>query len=156
RHRERSCGDDRGARPRPLRPAPGRDPPRPRPAPADLREDRRIRALRPRRRRVHVGEDRQGRRVAHGCWSRYGRGYAGLVTTLWHRARVAGTRCPRHAAASSVAPIALLSRLPASLHRTRPSRPVGAWSQPEGLTNSPAAAFSEIARSPTFSIATVN
>src|SRR4029077_214291 len=33
-----------------------------------------------------------------------------------------------HAAASSVAPIALLSRLPASLHRTHPARPIGAWS----------------------------
>src|SRR5258706_15946494 len=32
-----------------------------------------------------------------------------------------------HAAASSVAPIALLSRLPASLPRTHPARPIGAW-----------------------------
>src|SRR6266700_1994424 len=37
-------------------------------------------------------------------------------------------RAGRHAAASSVASIALLLPLPASLHRTRPSRPVSAWS----------------------------
>jgi hypothetical protein len=36
-------------------------------------------------------------------------------------------RIGRRAAASSVARIALLFALPASLHRTRPSRPVGAW-----------------------------
>jgi len=35
----------------------------PRPAPADLPEDRRIRPLRPRRPRLHVGADRQGRRA---------------------------------------------------------------------------------------------
>ena len=57
---------DRGARPRALRPAPGRDHPRPRPAPPDLREDRRLRPLRPRRPRLHVGADRQGRRAPRG------------------------------------------------------------------------------------------
>ena len=57
---------DRGARPRALRPPSGRDPPRPRPAPADLREDRRLRPLRPRRPRLHVGAHRQGRRAARG------------------------------------------------------------------------------------------
>ena len=51
---------------RALRPAPGRDPPRSRPAPADLREDRRVRPLRPRRRRLHVGAHRQGRRASRG------------------------------------------------------------------------------------------
>src|SRR5262249_59301151 len=90
---------DRGARPRALRPASGRHPPRPRPAPADLREDGRVRPLRPRGRRLHVGADRPRRRAAGRRRSRGGY---------------------------------------------------------EGLTNSPAAAFSEIARSPTFSIATVN
>ena len=40
---------------RALRPASGRDPPRPRPAPADLREDRRVRPLRPRRRATSRG-----------------------------------------------------------------------------------------------------
>ena len=55
---------DRGARPRALRPAAGRDPPRPRPAPPDLREDRRVRPLRPRRSRLHLGADRQGRGAA--------------------------------------------------------------------------------------------
>ncbi len=34
-----------------------------RPAPADLQEDRRLRPLRPRGRRLHVGEDGQGRRA---------------------------------------------------------------------------------------------
>ncbi len=47
---------------------PGRDPPRPRPASADLHEDGRVRPLRPRRRRLHVGAHRQG-----GCASRGGR-----------------------------------------------------------------------------------
>ena len=60
------AGPDRGARARALRPAPGRDPPRPRPAPADLREDGRLRPLRPRGPRLHVGAHRQGRRVAPG------------------------------------------------------------------------------------------
>ena len=47
-----------------LRPAPGRDPARPRLAAPDLREDRRVRPLRPRRPRLHVGADGQGRGVA--------------------------------------------------------------------------------------------
>ena len=58
--------EDRAARPRALRPAPGRDPPRPRPAPPDLREDGRVRAFRPRGPRLHVGADGQGRRAAQG------------------------------------------------------------------------------------------
>ena len=45
RHRGRARAAHRGARPRALRPAPGRDPPRPRPAPPDLREDRCVRPL---------------------------------------------------------------------------------------------------------------
>ena len=57
---------DRAARPRALRPPSGRDHPRPRPAPADLREDGRLRALRARRPRLHVGAHRQGRRTARG------------------------------------------------------------------------------------------
>ena len=48
---------------RALRPAPGGDPARPRPAPPDLREDRRVRPLRPRRPRLHLGAHRQGRRA---------------------------------------------------------------------------------------------
>ena len=52
--------EDRGPRPRALRPAPGGDHPRSRPAQADLREDRRLRPLRPRRPRLHVGAHRQG------------------------------------------------------------------------------------------------
>ena len=54
---------------RALRPAPGGDPARPRPAPPDLREDRRVRPLRPRRPRLHVGADRQGRRAAPAAGS---------------------------------------------------------------------------------------
>ena len=47
---------------RALRPAPRRDRPRPRPPPPDLREDRRVRPLRPYRLgRLHVGAHRQGR-----------------------------------------------------------------------------------------------
>ena len=57
----------RGARQGALRPAPGRDPARPRPAPADLPQDRRVRPLRPRRPRLHVGAHRQGERAARGC-----------------------------------------------------------------------------------------
>ena len=44
-----------------LRPAPGRDHPRPRPEAADLREDRRLRPLRPRGRRLHLGAHRPRR-----------------------------------------------------------------------------------------------
>ena len=46
----------------PLRPAPGRDHPRPGPAPADLQGDGRLRPLRPHRHRRAVGEAGQGRR----------------------------------------------------------------------------------------------
>ena len=42
------------------------------PAPADLPEDRRLRPLRPRGRRLHVGEDRQGRRAARRGRARRG------------------------------------------------------------------------------------
>ena len=49
RHRDRRRGRrSQAAIRRGLRPAPGRDPPRPRPAPPDLRADRRLRPLRPR------------------------------------------------------------------------------------------------------------
>ena len=41
---------------------PGGDPRRPRPAAPDLRQDGRLRPLRPRRARLHVGANRQGRR----------------------------------------------------------------------------------------------
>ena len=43
---------------------PGRDRPRPRPAPADLPEDRRLRPLRPRGPRLHLGAHRPRRRAA--------------------------------------------------------------------------------------------
>ena len=42
------------------------------PPPADLPEDRRLRPLRPRRRRLHVGEDRQGRHAARRGRARRG------------------------------------------------------------------------------------
>ena len=58
---------DRGARPRALRPAPGRDPPRPRPAPADLREDGGVRPLRPRRSASSRGS---GRTRPRSCGAR--------------------------------------------------------------------------------------
>ena len=45
-----------------LRPAPGGHHPRPRPAPADLQEDRRLRPLRPQRQGVHLGADHPRRR----------------------------------------------------------------------------------------------
>ena len=54
--------------PRAVRPSSGRDPARPRPAPADLREDGRVRPLRPRGPRLHVGADGQGGRTARGRW----------------------------------------------------------------------------------------
>ena len=47
-----------------LRPAAGRDHPRPRPAASDLRADRRLRPLRPRAARVHLGAHRPRRRAA--------------------------------------------------------------------------------------------
>ena len=55
---------DRAARRRALRPAPRGDRPRPRPHAPDLREDGRVRPLRPRRPRFHVGAHRQGRRAS--------------------------------------------------------------------------------------------
>ena len=49
-----------------LRPAPGGHHPRPRPAPADLPEDRGLRPLRPLREGVHLGGDAPGRRPEVG------------------------------------------------------------------------------------------
>ena len=51
---------------RALRPAPRRLPPVPRPSPSDLQEDGGLRPLRPRGRRLHLGEDRQGRHAPPG------------------------------------------------------------------------------------------
>ena len=55
---------DRRARQRALRPAAEGHHPDARPAAADLSQDRGVRPLRPRRARVHVGSDRQGRDAA--------------------------------------------------------------------------------------------
>ena len=62
RHRGRPGRHDPEGRPRGLRPPPGRDHPRPRPAAADLRPDRGLRPLRPRAPRVHLGAHRPRRR----------------------------------------------------------------------------------------------
>ena len=64
RHGEDRRRSDRGAREGALRPPSGRDHPRPRSPAADLLEDGRVRPLRPRRPRLHVGAHRQGRRAA--------------------------------------------------------------------------------------------
>ena len=53
---------DREGHQRGLRPAAGRDHPRPRPAPPDLPADRRVRPLRPGAARLHLGAHRPGRR----------------------------------------------------------------------------------------------
>ena len=68
-------GEDPRAHRRALRPAPRRLPRGPEPAPPDLPEDRRLRALRARGRGLHVGAHRQGRRAARG--RRPGRGGRG-------------------------------------------------------------------------------
>ena len=61
RHRDGPGREDPEGRARGVRPAPGRDHPRPRPAPPDLRQDRGLRPLRPRAARVHLGADRPRR-----------------------------------------------------------------------------------------------
>ena len=60
RHRQDARRQDLGAGDRALRPAAEGHHPDARPAAADLREDRGVRPLRPRRAGVHLGEDRQG------------------------------------------------------------------------------------------------
>ena len=69
---------DPGADLRALRPAPGRVSPVPAPAPPDLPEDRRLRPLRPRGPRLHLGAHRQGRRATPGRRARAGGRAAGL------------------------------------------------------------------------------
>ena len=66
RHRQAVRRGDRPAGRGDLRPAARRLPPVPRPAPADLPEDRRLRPLRPRGRGLHLGADRPRRRAAPG------------------------------------------------------------------------------------------
>ena len=65
RHRHRLRRADPAGRARGLRPAPGGDHPRPRPAPPDLRQDGGVRPLRPRAAGVHLGAHRP-RRGAQG------------------------------------------------------------------------------------------
>ena len=67
-----SPGAHRGARLRPLRPAPRGLPPAPGPASPHLPEDRRLRPLRPRRGRLHLGAHRRGRRpcATRPAWPR--------------------------------------------------------------------------------------
>ncbi len=69
--RDRPLQDPR-AHQRALRPASGRVPGLPAPAPADLPEDRRVRPLRARGSRLHVGADRQGRCSARSRRARCG------------------------------------------------------------------------------------
>ncbi len=66
RHRDDRARGRRAPRRRALRPATGSDPPRPRPDATDLREDRRLRALRPGGPRLHLGAHRQGRCAPSG------------------------------------------------------------------------------------------
>ena len=73
---------DRGARRRALRPASRRLSRRAAPAPADLSEDRGVRALRPRRPRLHVGADGQGRRAPRGRRARRARGGGVAMDTV--------------------------------------------------------------------------
>ena len=93
---------DRAAGGRALRPAPGRVPRVPRPAPADLPEDGGLRPLRPRGPRLHLGEDGQGRHAARGRRPRRPRG-ARAGERLGPRragsaaARGTRRRLPRHA-----------------------------------------------------------
>ena len=76
-------GAHRGAHPRALRPAPGGDRARPRPAPADLRRDRRVRPLRPQRRRLHLGAHRSRRRAPRRRRPRLRRpGHGGMAVTV--------------------------------------------------------------------------
>ena len=70
RHRVGRRREDPGRDPRGLRPAPGRDHPRPRPAAPDLRPDRRLRPLRPAGAGLHLGGHRPGRGAALGSPAR--------------------------------------------------------------------------------------
>ncbi len=89
RHREDLEGRDRPPGGRALRPPSRLVPQGARPAPADLPEDRRLRPLRPRGRRLHLGEDRQGRRPARGRRpDGRRRGLAAARPERWNGARV--------------------------------------------------------------------
>ena len=80
-----------------VRPPPGRLPPLPRPAPPDLPEDRRLRPLRPRGRRLHLGAHRPRRRAARRRRPRDRRRLAP------ERCRVGLRRCGGWALAQAVA-----------------------------------------------------
>ena len=98
RRREDRAGHRRG-----LRPAPGRDHPRPRPAAPDLRPDRGVRPLRPRAARLHLGAHRPRRRAA-----RRGRPLGRLVTCTAPPAALGGV--PRHGAPPALGPGELSNR----------------------------------------------
>ncbi len=88
-------GEDRAARGRALRPAPGRVPRLPEAAPADLPEDRRVRPLRPRGLGLHVGADGQGGRLARCRWGwRAGRRRLGLAARETAALTAAGCFAP--------------------------------------------------------------
>ena len=82
RHRDRARRADPGRRAAGLRPAPGRDHRGPRPAAPDLRQDRRLRPLRPRAARVHLGAHRP-RRGAEGRRRRLTGPRPGPVGPCW-------------------------------------------------------------------------
>ncbi len=92
RHRQDLRHRDRPHRRGALRPAPGRLPPRARPAPADLPEDRRLRPLRPRRPRLQLGAHRPRRGAAPSGRPRDRRDRSGLLALLRPSAAEAGPR----------------------------------------------------------------
>ena len=67
---------------------------RPRPAPADLPQDRRLRPLRPRRPRLHLGAHRQGRRAPRGRRPRGRRPTAGPPQAAAYAVRQAAHEQP--------------------------------------------------------------
>ncbi len=127
RHRHGRSGPDREGHRRGLRPAPGGDHPRPRPAPAHLPQDRRLRPLRPLRQGVQLGAGEPAGRVHLGA--------GGLV----HEVKTGGRR--RAGPAALPEPGALVGRVvtdvagvdkefdylvPAAAGRRRPDRDPGA------------------------------
>ena len=131
RHRAGPRRADRGADPRALRPAPGGDHARPRPAPPDLREDRGVRPLRPRRPRLHVGADGQGGAAARGRRPRRPRSRKRSEWPSPSSARSRSTRSRRRSAsasASSAAP-------PRTSRSRRASSPTSASSASSARTS---------------------
>ena len=109
---------------RALRPAARRLPQVPRPAPADLPEDRRLRPLRPRGPRLHVGEDRQGRGAARCRGRRAGGPGARSRSDRRSALRLRRSRRRRQVAAAALGQALLLQALRLRLRGlVRPARP---------------------------------